>query len=101
MLREFVTRFNQETLYVDELDHRVAVAAFIARVKTPKFLFSLAKEALKDMATLILRAQKYMNAEDVTKARRGESSRWGRRGKIVEKIEGKSRIRERKPKGSP
>lgn len=67
-LCKFVTRFNQETLYVDDLDQKVAVAAFIAGVRTLKFLFSLAKEASKDMAALMLRAQKYINAEDTLKA---------------------------------
>ena len=47
----------------------MAVAAFIAGVKTPKFIFSLANEGSKDMVALMLWAQKYMKAEDTLKAR--------------------------------
>ncbi|GFS31826.1 hypothetical protein Acr_00g0019390 [Actinidia rufa] len=91
-LREFVTLFNQETLYVDDLDQKVAVAAFIAGVGTPKFLFSLAKEAPKTMAALMLRAQKYMNAEDTLKAREdleGTISIPDRKRSIVERKDDK------------
>ncbi|GFZ01910.1 hypothetical protein Acr_15g0005190 [Actinidia rufa] len=79
-LREFVTRFNQETLYVDDLDQKVAVAAFIAGVGTPKFLFSLAKEAPKTMAALMLRAQK-----NLIKKRDHSPQRVERRGPEKEK----------------
>lgn len=54
---------------MNDLDQKVAAAAFIVGVETPKFLFSLAKEAPKDMAALMIRAQKYMNAEDTLKAK--------------------------------
>ncbi|GFY99518.1 hypothetical protein Acr_13g0009180 [Actinidia rufa] len=83
---------TKETLYVDDLDQKVAVAAFIAGVGTPKFLFSLAKEAPKTMAALMLRAQKYMNAEDTLKAREdleGTISIPDRKRSIVERKDDK------------
>ena len=53
------------------------MAAFIAGLRFFSFMFSVIKKPQSRMAKLLLRAQKYMNAEDVTKARRGKSSHEG------------------------
>ena len=55
-LREYVGRFNQETLAVDDVDDKVAVTAFMSGIRTGKLLFSLSKRPPHDMAELMLRA---------------------------------------------
>ena len=54
-LWEFVTRFNLETLEVDDVDDKVAVTAFMSGIRMHKFMFSLAKEPLKTMVNLMVR----------------------------------------------
>lgn len=68
-LREYVSRFNKETLTVDDLDDKVSVTAFMSGIQPGKLLFSLAKRPPTDMAELMLRTQKHMNAEDAMTAR--------------------------------
>lgn len=78
-LREYVGRFNQEMLVVDDVDDKVAVTAFMSGIRPGKLLFSLSKRPPLDMAELMLRAQRHRNAEDAMSAQkeseRGSSSR--------------------------
>ena len=67
-LRSYVTHFTQETLEVDEADGKVQLTAFKARLKSREFMVSLAKNPLKTMAEMLLKAQKYMNVEDALAA---------------------------------
>ena len=68
-LRSFVTRFNTEALQVAENDDKVILTAFMAGLRSSDFLFSLSKNPPTTMATLLSKAQKYMNAEDSLAAR--------------------------------
>ena len=54
-LRSYITRFNKESLLIDEANN--------------KFLFSLYKNDLKTITEVLYRATKYMNAEDTLLAR--------------------------------
>ena len=63
-LRLFVKHFTRETLKVGEADDKVLLTTFKARLKSREFMVSLAKNPLKTMAEMLLKAQKYMNAED-------------------------------------
>ena len=49
---------------VDEADEKVQLTTFKARLKSREFVVSLAKNPPKMMAEMLLKAQKYMNAED-------------------------------------
>ena len=64
----YVTRFTQEILEVDEADDKVQLTTFKAGLKFREFVVSLAKNPPKTMAKMLLKAQKYMNAEDALAA---------------------------------
>ena len=57
---------------VDEVDDKVQLTTFKAGLKSREFMVSLAKNPLKTMAEMILKAQKYMNAENTLVAIEGE-----------------------------
>ena len=57
-------RFTQETLEVDDADDKVQLMTFKARLKSREFVVSLVKNPPKTMEEMLLKAQKYMNAED-------------------------------------
>ena len=63
-LKSYVKRFTQETLEVDEADNKVQLTTFKARLKSRDLMASLAKNPPKTMTKMLLKAQKYMNAED-------------------------------------
>ena len=63
-LRSYVKRFTRETLKVDEADDKVQLTTFKARLRSKDLVASLAKNPPKTMAEMLLKAQKYMNAED-------------------------------------
>ena len=63
-LRSYITRFNKETISIDEADDKILVVAFTNRLWKGKFLFSLYKNDPKTMSIVLYRATKYMNAED-------------------------------------
>ncbi|XP_065625289.1 uncharacterized protein LOC136065685 [Quercus suber] len=63
-LRSYVTRFTQGMLEVDESDDKVQLTTFKAGLKSRDFVVSVAKNPPKTMAEVLLKAQKYMNAED-------------------------------------
>ncbi|XP_050285028.1 uncharacterized protein LOC126724590 [Quercus robur] len=63
-LRSYVKRFTRETLEVDKADDKVQLTTFKAGQKSRKFVASLAKNPPKTMTKMLLKAQKYMNAED-------------------------------------
>ena len=57
-------RFTRETLEVDEADDKVKLTAFKAGLRSRDLVASLMKNPQKTMAEMLLKAQKYMNAED-------------------------------------
>ena len=60
--------FTRKTLEVEEADDKVQLTTFKAGLKSTEFVVSLAKNPLKTMAEMLLKAQKYMNAEDALAA---------------------------------
>ena len=50
---------------VDEADDKVQLTTFKVGLKSKEFVVSLAKNPPKTMAETLLKAQKYMNAENV------------------------------------
>ena len=71
-MRSYVKRFTRETLKVDEVDDNVQLTTFKAGLKSREFVVSLAKNPPKTMAEMLLKAQKYMNAEDALAAIKDE-----------------------------
>ncbi|XP_075670098.1 uncharacterized protein LOC142639846 [Castanea sativa] len=67
-LRSYVKRFTRETLEVDDADDKVQLTTFKAGLKSREFVVSLAKNPPRTMAEMLLKAQKYMNAEDALAA---------------------------------
>ena len=67
-LRSYVTCFTQGMLEVDKADDKVQFTTFKARLKSRDFMASLAKNPPKTMAEALLKAQKYMNAEEALAA---------------------------------
>jgi len=63
-LRSYVTHFTGEILEVDEADDKVQLTTFKAGLKFREFVVSLAKNPPKTTTKMLLKAQKYMNAED-------------------------------------
>ena len=55
-------------LEVDEADDKVHLTTFKVGLKSRDFVASLAKNPLKTMAEALLKAQKYMNAEEALAA---------------------------------
>ncbi|XP_075663218.1 uncharacterized protein LOC142632759 [Castanea sativa] len=67
-LRSYVKRFTRETLEVDDADDKVQLTTFKAGLRSREFVVSLAKNPPRTMAEMLLKAQKYMNAEDALAA---------------------------------
>ena len=61
-------RFTRETLEVDDADDKVQLTTFKAGLKSRELVVSLAKNPSKMIAEILLKAQKYMNAEDALAA---------------------------------
>ena len=68
ILRSYVKCFTRETLEVYEADDKVQLTTFKARLKSREFVVSLAKNPPNTMAEMLLKAQKYMKAEDALAA---------------------------------
>nr|XP_023892644.1 uncharacterized protein LOC112004641 [Quercus suber] len=92
-LRSYVKRFTRETLEVDEADDMVQLTTFKAGLKSRELISSLAKNPLKTMAEMLLKVQKYMNAEDALAAIRDED-RTGDKGKREDDRRGQKRDRQ-------
>ena len=60
--------FTRETLEVDKADDKVQLTTFKAGLRSRDLVASLAKNPPKMMAEMLLKAQKYMNAEDALAA---------------------------------
>ena len=61
-------RFTRKTLEVDEANDKVQLTTFKAGLRSKDLVASLAKNPPKTMAEMLLKVQKYMNAEDAVAA---------------------------------
>ena len=89
-LRSYVKRFTRETLEVDEADDKVQLTTFKARLRSKDLVASLAKNSPKTMVEMLLKAQKYMNAEDTMVAIR-DVEKPGDKGRKDDKRKGQKR----------
>ena len=60
--------FTKEVLEVVEVDDKVQLITFKARLKFREFVTVLTKSPPNTMAKMLLKAQKYMNAKDALAA---------------------------------
>ena len=60
--------FTRETLQVDEADDKVQPTTFKEGLRSRDLVASLVKNPPKTMAEMLLKVQKYMNAEDAVAA---------------------------------
>ncbi|XP_058104861.1 uncharacterized protein LOC131248550 [Magnolia sinica] len=67
-LKDYITRFNEETLQVEDYDDKMDLAAMFNGLKERKFTFSIRKNPPKTLADLVARAQKYTNAKEFSNA---------------------------------
>ncbi|XP_030930996.1 uncharacterized protein LOC115956862 [Quercus lobata] len=91
-LRSYVKRFTRETLEVDEVDDKVQLTTFKAGLRSRDLVASLAKNPPKTMAEMLLKAQKYMNAEDALAAIK-DTERLGDKSKREDDRRGQKRDR--------
>ena len=91
-LRSYVKPFTHETLEVDEADDKVQLTTFKARLRFRDLVASLAKNPPKTMAIMLLKVQKYMNAED-TLATINDVEKLGDKGRKDDKRRGQKKER--------
>ena len=91
-LRSYVKRFTRETLEVDEADDKVQLTTFKAGLRSRDLVASLAKNPLKTMAKMLLKAQKYMNSDDAVAAIK-DDKKPGDKGRKDDERRGQKRLR--------
>ena len=74
-------RFTRKTLEVDKADDKVQLMTFKAGLRSRDLVASLAKKPPRTMAEILLKAQKYMNAEDAVAAIRDDEKPGDKRRK--------------------
>jgi hypothetical protein len=70
-LREYVSCFNEDILYIEEVNEKV-ILAFFLRLWPFKFLLLLSKAPSNSKFELMLRVLKHMNIEDIMNAQRNQ-----------------------------
>ena len=91
-LRSYVKCFTRETLEVDEADDKVQLTTFKAGLRSRDLVALLAKNPPRTMAKMLLKAQKYMNAEDAVAAIR-DDEKPGDKGRKDDERRGQKRER--------
>ena len=91
-LRLYVKRFTRETLEVDKTDDKVQLTTFKAGLRSRALVASLAKNPLKTKVEMLLKVQKYMNAEDTVAAIR-DVEKVGDKGRKDDECRGQKRER--------
>ena len=80
-------RLTRKTLEVDEANDKVQLTTFKARLRSKDLVASLVKNPPKTMAEMLLKVQKYMNAEDAVVAIR-EVEKSGDKGRKDDECRG-------------
>ena len=79
LLKSYVKRFNREVLEVDEAKDKVQLTTFKAGLNCTEFVVALTKGPTESMTEMLLKAQKYINAEDaLTTIRVGDMRKEGK-----------------------
>ncbi|XP_058080671.1 uncharacterized protein LOC131228834 [Magnolia sinica] len=69
-LKEYIARFNEEALQVEDYDDKIALSVVFEGLKEGRFTFSIGKNPLKTLTDLIAKSQKYTNIEKFSNARK-------------------------------
>ncbi|XP_058080621.1 uncharacterized protein LOC131228771 [Magnolia sinica] len=85
-LKDFIARFNEEALQVEDYDDKMTLSAMFNGLKEGKFTFSIGK------AKLITRAQKYTNVEEFSNSNKNVQ--------VVEPLNKGKRQRNEEPQSS-
>lgn len=64
-LKNYIIYFNKETVRVENYIDVAALTIIITRLWPRRFYYSLTKNALEAFIELLLRAQKYSNADEL------------------------------------
>ena len=91
-LRSYMKGFTRETLEVDEADDKVQLTTFKAGLRSRDLVALLAKNPLRTMAEMLLKTQKYMNAEDAMATIR-DDEKSGDKGRKEDERRGQKRER--------
>ena len=67
-MRSYVKRFTRETLEVDKVNDKVQLTTFKVGLRSRDLVATFSKNPVKTMVEMLLKAQKYMNAEDAVAA---------------------------------
>ena len=84
--------FTRETLEVDEVDDKVQLTTFKAGLRSRDLMASLAKNPPRTMAEMLIKAQKYMNAENAVATIR-DIKKLGDKGRKEDERRGQKRDR--------
>src|ERR1044072_425084 len=74
-LRDFMARFNEETIKVSHPNQEIFVAAFQHGLKAGQFNESLAQKPAKSMDEIITRAECYVKGEESNMEKRARDSK--------------------------
>ncbi|GAV74614.1 hypothetical protein CFOL_v3_18094, partial [Cephalotus follicularis] len=100
-LRDYLTRFNRESLTVKDLEPSFAMTALNNGLRSSSsFTFSLMKKPPVDMADLLRRAEKYVNAEEGMAAQKQKTSWSGHQEEKGEHSRNASEKREKRKERS-
>ena len=91
-MRSYVKCFTRETLEVDEANDKGQLTTFKAGLRSRDLVASLAKNPPRTMAEMLIKAQKYMNAEDAIAAIR-DIEKPGDKGRKEDERRGQKRDR--------
>ncbi|XP_050258830.1 uncharacterized protein LOC126703801 [Quercus robur] len=91
-LRSYMKRFTRETLEVGEVEDKVQLMTFKAGLRSRDLVASLMKNPPKTIVEMLLKAQKYMNAENALVAIR-DVEKPGDKGRKDDECRGKKRER--------
>ena len=91
-MRLYVKRFTRETLEVDKTDDKVQLTTFKAGLRSRALVASLAKNPPKTKVEMLLKVQKYMNAEDTVAAIK-DAEKLGDKGRKDDECRGQKRER--------
>ena len=102
-MKDYVTRFNKQAVSVENYSDAMALIAIMARLQPEKFHYSFLKNAPRTFMELLLRAQKYSNADELTNAKMRADPKsqrvGGKKKRNKEQVKNKEKISRTKNKG--
>ncbi|XP_027122197.1 uncharacterized protein [Coffea arabica] len=88
-LRNFMTRFNAESLQVKDKNEKVVMAAFVNGLRVEELFYKLAEKSPKNLEELLTRAHAVANAEEAGRLKKESDREFGDRKGRTNPPEGK------------